>query len=218
MVTIVEVPRQVDHEERRREIIEALFRVATRDGLGAASVRAVAKEAGVPAPRVQYYFPTKTELLDAAMLHLGQRVVGRGLALQRAAGPDATPETLLRAALGGSRPVDASTRHDIVLFFLFFIAALTDEVMADTQLVQSQRFIGGFFTGWIREAQERGEADPSLDPEHEARLILFGNTGLILAALAGVLSIDEAVATIDDHLARVFRAPPASEPRQSSTR
>ena len=205
MVTVFGVPRQVDHEERRREIVEALFRVAVRDGLSAASVRAVAKEAGVPAPRVQYYFPTKTVMLDAAMVHLGQRVVGRGMALQAAAGPDASPETMIRAALTGARPVDAETRHDLVLFFLFFVAALTDESMAETQLVQSQHFIAGFFAEWIRQAQKAGQAVADVDPGREARLILSANSGLILAALAGVTSVDEAVATMDYHLARVFR-------------
>ena len=209
------MPRQVDHEQRRREIVEALFRVATRDGLAAASIRAVAKEAGVPAPRVQYYFPTKTELLEAAIFQLGQRVVGRGIALQQAAGPDPSPETMLRAALSGSRPVDAETRHDLVLFFLFFIAALTDGPMAETGLVRSQGLILAFFTEWVRQAQERGEADPTLDPTHEARLILFGNTGLILAALAGVMSVDEAASTIDYHVARVFE-PPRRRPRRSA--
>jgi len=198
------VPRQVDHEERRREIVEALLRVGARDGLGAASVRNVAKEAGVPAPRVQYYFPTKAAMLDAAMFHLGQRVVGRGMALQAEAGPDPSPETMIRAALAGARPVDAETRHDLVLFFLFFVAALTDDSMAETNLVASQRFIAGFFLEWIRQAQAAGQVATDLDAEHEARLILFGNTGLIFAALAGVLSVDDAVETMDYHLARIF--------------
>ena len=61
------MPKQVDHEERRQTILEALFRIAARDGLGAASIRAVAAEAGIPAPQVQYYFGTKGRLLDGAL-------------------------------------------------------------------------------------------------------------------------------------------------------
>ena len=100
------MPRQVNHEERRQTILEALFRIAARDGLGAASIRAVAAEAGIPAPQVQYYFGTKGQLLDGALDLLGRRVVGRGLALMQEAGDDPPPETLLRAALTGSHPTD----------------------------------------------------------------------------------------------------------------
>ena len=41
------VPRVVDHDERRRQIAEALLAVAARDGHEAVSSRAVAKELGV---------------------------------------------------------------------------------------------------------------------------------------------------------------------------
>jgi TetR/AcrR family transcriptional repressor of bet genes len=204
MVTVANVPKKVDHDARRREIVEALFRVAVRDGLAAATIRTIAKEAGVPAPRVQYYFPTKAALFEGAMTVLGQVLVGRGLALQAAAGPDPSPETMVRAALTGSQPIDDESWQSTVLFFLFLVAALT-EGAEDLPIVDGQRFILGFFAGWIRDAQARGEADPSLDPEHEARLILFANTGLTMAALLGIHSVDDAIATMDYHLARVFR-------------
>jgi TetR/AcrR family transcriptional repressor of bet genes len=206
MVTLVHVPRQVDHDARRREIIEALFRVAVRDGLAAATIRAIAKEAGVPAPRVQYYFPTKADLFEGAMSVLGEVLVGRGMALQAAAGPDASPETMIRAALTGSQPIDEESRQSTVLFFLFLVAAIT-ETEEELRLIEGQRFIHGFFVGWIRDAQARGEADPALDPEHEARLILFANTGLIMAALVGLHTIDDAIAAMDYHLRRVFTRP-----------
>jgi AcrR family transcriptional regulator len=200
------MPRTVDHDARRREIIDALFRVAVRDGLAAASVRAVATEAGVPAPQVQYYFPTKAAMLDAAMYELGMRIVGRGMALQAEAGPTASPEILIRLAIAGSRPVDDTTRQELVLFFLFFVEALTDaETVAATRLVPSQQMIVAFFAQWIREAQTHGEVDSSLNADHEARLLLWANTGLVFAALAGVMTVDDAAATIDYQLARIFR-------------
>jgi AcrR family transcriptional regulator len=198
------VPKQVDHDERRREIIGALFRVAARDGLAAVSIRNVAAEAGVRAPQVQYYFGTKTALFDGAVQVLGERIVGRGIALQQAAGPDAPPEALIRAALAGSQPTDDEARESLVLFFLFYVAAITESSVHDPQLVNAQRFIADYFAGLIRQAQEHGDADPALDPDHEARLLLFANTGLILGALAGIHPIDAAVATMSYHVARVF--------------
>ena len=200
------MPKQVDREQRRGEIIEALFRIVVRDGLGAASIRAVAAEAGVPAPQVQYYFGTKADLLNAALQVLGRHVVERGLALMRDLGDDPPPEALLRAALTGSRPIDEESRHDLILFFCFYVAAMTEPSTAATGLPGSQRFITDYFAQLIRDAQQRGEALPDVDPDHEARLILFANTGLILGALVGVHSLEEATSALDYHLGRVFRS------------
>src|SRR5688500_6008199 len=105
------VPKQVDHDERRRQIIEALFEVAARDGLAAATYRTIAAEAGIPAAQVQYYFATKADLLNGALFELGGRVVGRGLQLIAEAGPDPSPEVMVRAAVEGARPVDDATRR-----------------------------------------------------------------------------------------------------------
>ena len=41
------MPKRVDHEERRREIVEAVIRITLKGGLTAATVREVAAEAGV---------------------------------------------------------------------------------------------------------------------------------------------------------------------------
>ena len=201
------MPKQVDHDERRRQIIEALFEVASRDGLPAATYRTIAAEAGIPAAQVQYYFATKADLIHGALFELGGRVVGRGLDLIARAGPDPSPEVMLRAALEGARPVDDATRRDLVLFYLFFVTALFDQSIAESGLLATQGFIVESFAGWIRSAQERGEVAPDVDPVHEARLVLFGNTGVVLAALIGIHSVDDATETMDYLLSRLFRAP-----------
>lgn len=198
------MPKQVDHDERRREIVEALFRVAARDGLAAATYRTIAAEAGIPAPQVQYYFATKADLIHGALFELGRRVVGRGMDLISKAGPDPSPEVMLRAAIEGSHPVDDMTRQELVLFYLFFIAALSDQSIADSGLIGAQRAITTTFTEWIRTAQERGEVAPEINPVHEARLVLFANTGLVLAALVGIHTIEDATATMDYLLSKLF--------------
>ena len=67
------VPKRADHEERRRQIADALLRTAAMRGLHAAGMREVAAEAGVSLRLVQYYFGTKEELLLAAMQYLAAR-------------------------------------------------------------------------------------------------------------------------------------------------
>ena len=67
------MPKRVDHEERRRQITDALLRTAATRGLHAAGMREVAAEAGVSLRLVQYYFGTKEELMLAAMQNLAAR-------------------------------------------------------------------------------------------------------------------------------------------------
>ena len=74
------MPKRVDHQERRRQIADALLRTAAVRGLHAAGMREVAAEAGVSLRLVQYYFGTKEELLLAAMQHLAARFSARAVA------------------------------------------------------------------------------------------------------------------------------------------
>jgi AcrR family transcriptional regulator len=196
----------VDHDQRRAQIVEALFRVAERDGLAAATYRTIAAEAGIRAPQVQYYFATKAALIEAALFELGRRVVGRGMALMNEAGPAPSPEVKLRAAVKGSHPTDRTSRQELVLFYLFYVAALTDPAVANSSLLGAQRFIVATFAEWITDAQRDGEVAPDVDPMHEARLVLFTNTGIVLGALVGIHTIDDAAATMDYLLTKLFTA------------
>lgn len=184
--------------------MEALFRVAVRSGIAGASYRAIATEAGIPTPQVQYYFPTRSALLEGALNELGLRIVGRGMKLIQEGGPDPSPEHILRSAVAGAMPVDDETRQDIVLFYLFYVAMLSDESPATGALTGAQGLIVTNFADAIRRAQERGEVSPDADPEHEARLVLFANTGLVLGALVGIHTVDDAAATMDYLLTKLF--------------
>jgi AcrR family transcriptional regulator len=61
------VPKLIDHDQRRRELAEAVWRVIVREGIGAVSVRSVAAEAGVSTGSLRHVLPTKSGLLAAAM-------------------------------------------------------------------------------------------------------------------------------------------------------
>lgn len=71
------MPKIVDHEERRRELAEALWRVITASGPQAVSIRTVAAEAGLSAGALRHYFQTREELLVFAMDGSEERVIQR---------------------------------------------------------------------------------------------------------------------------------------------
>jgi AcrR family transcriptional regulator len=210
------VPKQVDHSQRRQEIVDALWRVTARDGLTGVSFREVAAEAGVSVRRVQYYFGTKAQLLLASLQLLGERIVGRGMVGIQAAGPEPAPEAILRAAIEGAQPLDEERRRDVLLFFCFYIASLTDSALA-AEVVERQRWMVPMFAELIRQAAERGETWDDIDPAHEAAVLLAANSGLALSALAGLSTPEESMAAMNYQLGRIFR-PPATRRGGSGSR
>ena len=59
------MPVRLDHDERRTELAEAVWRVIRREGVRGASVRGVAREAGLSMGSVRYFFGTQEELLHS---------------------------------------------------------------------------------------------------------------------------------------------------------
>ena len=64
--------RAVRHERTRREILDAAWALAERDGIAALSFREVAAEVGMRAPSLYTYFESKDALYDA-MFHDGNQ-------------------------------------------------------------------------------------------------------------------------------------------------
>lgn len=69
--------RRPVREARRREIVAAYARVLARQGLGAASIAAVAREAGVAPGLIHHHFRDRDDLADELVRHLARRFRGR---------------------------------------------------------------------------------------------------------------------------------------------
>lgn len=61
------MPKIVDHDARRHEYMEAMWRVVERDGAAAVSTRSVAAEAGYSKSNIRYYFDSQAALMGAAV-------------------------------------------------------------------------------------------------------------------------------------------------------
>ena len=59
------MPKVVDHDQRRAEIIGALWEVISERGTEGASLMTVARAAGVSVGRIQHYFASKQDLVQA---------------------------------------------------------------------------------------------------------------------------------------------------------
>src|SRR5580700_7739307 len=154
------VPRRVDHEERRRQIADALVRTAATRGLHATGMREVAAEAGVSLRLVQYYFGTKEELMLAAMQQLAAQFSDRALArieqTRRTPGP-ARPRDVIAAILTEGLPADAERRTFIALYTAYFALSLTEPALAAAPLVRNSGAVIGVVAAQLRAAQAAGD-------------------------------------------------------------
>lgn len=130
------VPKVVDAEARRREVVDALFRVAVRDGLQRASLRAVADEVGLNIGSVRHYFASQQELMTFAMRSMLDRLAERLLRRVDDLGdPGSRPAAEERAAaaelLGELLPLDNRRRAEVTVFLDFITAARTNPALAD---------------------------------------------------------------------------------------
>ena len=165
------MPKLVDHEERRRQIADALLRTAATRGLHAAGMREVAAEAGVSLRLVQYYFGTKEELLLASMQYLaarfGERAVARFREASGSGGP-ARPRDVTAAILAEALPADDERRTFNVVYTAYLALSLTDPALAIAPLVKNSGAVIDVVAAQLQAAQAAG--DTPVNPK--LRLIL----------------------------------------------
>ena len=201
------MPKRVDHEERRRQIAEALLRAAAARGVHATGMREVAAEAGVSLRLVQYYFGTKEELLLAAMQQLAVRFAERSLArIRRSTPPDGPrrPRDIIAAILTEGLPVDEERRTFTTLYTAYFALSLTDPALAITPLIRNSNAVINVVAAQLRASQAADGTPADLDPDLEAVSLLAMSAGLGTSVLGGQSSPEQAQAVIDYHLDRLF--------------
>lgn len=100
--------------ERREQLVEAALAVASRDGIEAATVRAVAAEAGVSLGVVHYCFQDKDELLRAMAHAITARNAVQGL---DQIPPGLPVTTVLESAIGALWASISGTRGSQLLSY-----------------------------------------------------------------------------------------------------
>lgn len=121
------MPKIVDWEARKDEILEATWRVIARDGLAQTTVRAIANEANCSPGILSHYFDDKMDILASALLlshrrvreRTEKKVVGR-------TGIDA-----LRIAMLEALPLDAERELEARIEVSFWGRLLSDERLSE---------------------------------------------------------------------------------------
>ncbi|MCC9193106.1 TetR family transcriptional regulator C-terminal domain-containing protein [Arthrobacter sp. zg-Y916] len=116
------MPKVVDRDQRRLELARAAWRVIRRDGIERASVREVAREAGLSTGSLRHYFGTQSELLIFAMRNVMEQVERRAAAVQRPNDPLAAAKLVLAELL----PLDDERRAENEVWVAFMARAMVD--------------------------------------------------------------------------------------------
>ncbi|GAB3622458.1 TetR family transcriptional regulator C-terminal domain-containing protein [Mariniluteicoccus endophyticus] len=148
------MPKVVDPVERRREIIDAVFRLVVRDGMAAASLRHIADEAGLNIGSVRHYFPDVDALFEAAAREMADRVERR-IRAELAALDGALTSDDSAAALAATMhlfeqflPLDEERRSETIVWLAFMERSRTQPHLRPyaTELLEGPRELARLVT------------------------------------------------------------------------
>lgn len=139
-------------------IADSAITVIARDGLDALSIRRVAAEAGVAIGTVQYHYPTRAELVLAALHRTAHRQRARAMA----APPESTMLAALVTRLASLLPRDDPSREEGIVWVALAAAAARDPLVGPHQRRIVTQTITGIEALLVR-AVESGELSDSTD-------------------------------------------------------
>lgn len=119
------MPKIVDHEARRAEVLDATWRVIGEKGLEGATVREIARVAGVSNGVLAHYFTSKNDILIQAHRLAYERAFRRAAARTSELDPAETVRQMLLEAL----PLDDERRLEALIDVSYMGRALTDETL-----------------------------------------------------------------------------------------
>ena len=192
------MPKIVDHDSQREEILLATLRTIAAHGVAGATVRKIAEEASVSTGFITHYFAGKSEVLAGA-LHLSNERSTRRVRERVGAksGLDG-----LRALIDAVLPLDEDRRLEWRIWLVFW-----GQSGAGGALAGEKRRGRASWRDEVRrllgEAQSSGEIRPELELDYEAEriLVLVSGIGLQTQRKHSKRFSDRAGAFVEDHLA-----------------
>ncbi len=179
------MPKIVDAEARRHEVVQAVFRIIASDGLERASLREVADEAELAVGSVRHYFASSDELLVFSFGAVIDRIAGRletALASVEGAAPESPEQhNAVLNLLGQFLPLDEELAVDACVWMAFRHAARIKPVLA-AEAERSHRTVAAV-VGRLIMILNPGEADAQQNLVTEAERLLATMDGLCMHAL-----------------------------------
>ncbi|WP_028267209.1 TetR/AcrR family transcriptional regulator [Arthrobacter sp. MA-N2] len=154
------MPKIVDHDKRRVELVEATWRIIAARGIEGATMREIATEAGFANGALKPYFPSKDDLLTFAFAHVFNQTNARmGSSTAHLHGLSA-----LRSYCHEILPLDADRLNEARIAIAFWQRALTDPAKAALHDSSMEQWRESLFAK-LREARDLGELKEGLNDD-----------------------------------------------------
>jgi TetR/AcrR family transcriptional regulator, transcriptional repressor of bet genes len=197
--------QRVDHEQRRRQIAEALWRIAASRGLHDVGLREVATEAGISLGALQHYFSSKDDMLVFTLEFIGQEAEHRVRdRLANLAGPP-SPEAVVRETLAEMLPLSPQSWSGLLVHVAYLARAVHDQRLRAVT-VERIPALRDLLAEMLRRAAEAGRLTPGRDPDTEAMTLICLAEGVTNYVLLETLTAAEGQHLVDAHLAGLFGA------------
>jgi AcrR family transcriptional regulator len=172
------VPKVVDHDARRLELVKVTWRVIAREGIDGATMREIATRAGFANGALKPYFASKDQLLAAAFQHVfnltNERTERRTTGLR---GVEA-----LRAFCHEVLPLDEQRILEARIVIPFWQKALTDPDKAQ-QHEQDMNQWREQMLGYLQQARDDGDITQSIEDIQVVRHLLSTMMGAQIMAV-----------------------------------
>ena len=180
--------RGAAHAQRREEIVDAVLAVAAETGVPAVSIASVAARAGVSPGRVQHYFASKQDLLEAAFDRVNTASSER---IAAAVGGDlaaAAPRQVLTVVLVELIPHDEASWAHMHIRQSFTALALHHRPVAERLRAQYEQLHHHDLADLIRRDQHAGRIPATVAPQTAAMGLAALAEGLAYYVLIGAAS------------------------------
>ncbi|HCU93104.1 MAG TPA: transcriptional regulator [Actinobacteria bacterium] len=154
------MPKIVDWDAKRDEILSATWRVIARDGIAGTTIRAIAREADCSRGILAHYFDDKADILGSALVMSHRRVGAR----MDAAAAGLTGLMALHVVMLEALPLDAQRDLEAQIEISFWGRALGTTELRDLQHSEFDRLCGRL-RRHVAEAADLGELKDGLDPD-----------------------------------------------------
>jgi AcrR family transcriptional regulator len=181
---VAAVPKIVDHDERRLELVDATWRIIARLGIEGATMREIALEAGFANGALKPYFPTKDTLLEFAFGHVFNRTNQRIATVTEGK----TGMSALRAFCLEVLPLDEERVNEARIVIPFWQKAINDQQKAEIHQQSMEEWLAAI-RQYLAEAREAGDVNAAVDDDTLAsqllNMLLGAQIGAALASDTG---------------------------------
>ncbi|MEU5860321.1 MULTISPECIES: TetR/AcrR family transcriptional regulator [unclassified Nonomuraea] len=172
------MPKIIDHDQRRSDIIDVTWELITKGGIEAATMREIANAAGFANGALKHYFPGKEDIIEATY-ERALAIVTSYVKLDGRRGLGA-----LREMCEAAMPIDEERITAGRVLLIFWQTSLTNPKMYDKYL-EHLRAWRGMLHRLIGEGRADGDIRTSIPDEQLVDELVLLNAGANVMSLVG---------------------------------